>query len=261
MIRFNFILMSVFFLFFTKMSYAEYYNEVNYNTYHFKLNKEKKGSVDIRDSLSGVMINCEISGWSKLESKGSGIISLTSDKIGVLISPGNKYLLLKDIIECKGGKIPLKSLTYFEGDISTPIDVNFNKKLILATIPIDAQHGTYQSVISYFGGEDNILSGPGVWDSAKEDLDEQKDTFSVGDSIYLGKISSNGKYVAPNDLDCSADSFPGVWDVEKKMKVVFPSDKDDSVVESKCQELFLGSKTLNELGGILLPRNIEHGAK
>lgn len=45
------------------------------------------------------------------------------------------------------------------------------------------------------------------------------------------------------------------------MKVVFTSDKDDSVVESKCQELFLGSKALNELGGILLPRNIGHGAK
>lgn len=96
------------------------------------------------------------------------------------------------------------------------MDVNFNKKLILATIPFDAQHGTYQSVISYFGGEDNILSGPGLWDSAKEDVDEQKDTFSVGDTIYLGKISSNGKYVAPNNLDCSADSFPGVWDVEKR---------------------------------------------
>lgn len=259
--RFKLFLISMFFLFFTKVSYAEYYNEVNYNTYHLKLNKEKKGSIDIRDSLSGVMSNCEISGWSKLESKGAGIISLTSDKLGVLISPGNKYLSLKDVIECKGRKIPLKSLAYFEDDISTPIDVNFNKKIILAIIPIDAQHGTYQSVISYFGGEDNILSGPGFWNSAKEDVDEQENTFSVGESIYLGKISYNGKYVAPNDLDCSVDSFPGVWDVAKKMKVLFPSDKDNSVVESKCQELFSGSKTLNELGGMLLPNNSGHGAK
>lgn len=162
--------------------------------------------------------------------------------------------LLKDAIECKGGKVLLKSLTYFEDDISTSIDVNFNKKLILATIPINAQHGTYQSVISYFGGKDNVLSGLGFWDGVKEDVDEQKDTFSVGDSIYLGKISSNGKYVASNDLDCSADSFPGVWDVAKKMKFVFPTDKDNSVVESKCQELFSGSKTLNELEGMLLPQ-------
>lgn len=259
--RFKFLLISMFFLFFTKVSYAEYYNEVNYNTYHLKLNKEKKGSIDIKDSLSGVMSNCEISGWSKLESKGAGIISLTSDKLGLLISPGNKYLLLKDVIECKGGKIPLKRLAYFEDDISTPIDVNFNKKLVLAVIPIDAQLGTYQSVISYFNGKDNILSGLGFWDRAKEDVDEQGNTFSVGDSIYLGKISSNGEYVAPNDLDCSFDSFPGVWDVAKKMKVVFPSDKDNSVVESKCQELFSGSKKLNELGGGLLPNNSGYGAK
>lgn len=45
------------------------------------------------------------------------------------------------------------------------------------------------------------------------------------------------------------------------MKVVFPSDKDSSVVESKCQELFLGSKTLSELGGELLPNNSEYGVK
>lgn len=143
------------------MSYAEYYNEVNYNAYYFKLNKEKKGSIDIRDSQSGMMSNCEITGWSKLESKGAGIISLTSDKLGPLISPGNKYLSLKDIIECKDSKIPLKSLAYYEDDISTPIDVNFNKRIILATIPIDAQRGTYQSVISYFGGDYNILRGRG----------------------------------------------------------------------------------------------------
>jgi len=259
--RFKLFLMFVFFLLFSKVSHAEYYNELSYSIYYLKLNKERKGTIDIRDSLSGVMSNCEISGWSELESKGAGIISLTSDKLGVLISPGNKYLLLKDVIECKGGNIPLKSLEYFEDDISTPIDVNFNKKLILATIPIDAQHGTYQSVISYFGGEDNILSGPGFWDSTKEDVDEQKDTFRTGDSIYLGKISSDGKYVAPNDLDCSADSLPGVWDVEKKMKVIFPSDNDNSVVQSKCQELFSGSKTLNELGGMLLPNSLGHGAK
>lgn len=43
------------------------------------------------------------------------------------------------------------------------------------------------------------------------------------------------------------------------MKVAFPSDKDDSVVESKCQELFLGSKCMNDLGGILLPRTLGMG--
>lgn len=244
--------MSMFVLFFTNATYAEYYNEVNYNTYHFKLNKKKKGSIDVWNSLSGVVINCEISGWSKLESKGAGIISLTSDKIGVLINPSNKYLSLKDVIECKGGKIPLKSLNYFEDNISTPIDVNFNKKIILASIPIDAQQGTYQSVISYFDGKSNILSGPGFWDVSKEYVDDQENTFSVGESIYLGKISTDGKYASPNDLDCSVDSFPGVWDIEHKMKVAFLGDKDDVVIDRKCKELFSGEKTLNELGGKLI---------
>ncbi|MBM7013983.1 hypothetical protein JTL32_06360 [Enterobacter cloacae] len=252
MMKFKLFLASFSYLFFTNLTYAEYYNEVNYKTYYFRLNKEKKGSIDIRDSLSGLVNNCEISGWSKLESNGAGVMSLTSDKIGMLISPGNKYLLLKDVIECKGGKIPLRSLTYFEDDISTPIDVNFNKKIILATIPIDAQQGIFQSVISYFGGESNILSGSGFWDVSKTFVDEQGNTFSVGESIYLGKISIDGKYVSPNDLDCSMDSLPGVWDIERKMKVAFPEDKDDSVIYRKCKELFSGKKTLNELGGKLI---------
>lgn len=72
--------------------------------------------------------------------------------------------------------------------------------------------------------------------------------FYHGGSIYLGKISVNGEYIAPNDLDCAVDSFPGVWDIARKMKIIFPRDKDDAVIDSKCRQLFSGEKTLDELG-------------
>lgn len=75
--------------------------------------------------------------------------------------------------------------------------------------------------------------------------------FYPGGSIYLGKISVNGEYIAPNDLDCAVDSFPGVWDIARKMKIIFPRDKDDAVIDSKCRQLFSGEKTLDELGGSL----------
>ncbi|MCL0849644.1 hypothetical protein M2996_27765 [Klebsiella pneumoniae] len=68
----------------------------------------------------------------------------------------------------------------------------------------------------------------------------------------LGKISVNGEYIAPNDLDCAVDSFPGVWDIARKMKIIFPRDKDDAVIDSKCRQLFSGEKTLDELGGELI---------
>jgi hypothetical protein len=35
--------------------------------------------------------------------------------------------------------------------------------------------------------------------------------------------------------------------------VIFPSDKDASVIDSKCRELFSGKQSLNELGGKLAP--------
>ncbi|HCD1493002.1 TPA: hypothetical protein NBH38_005493, partial [Klebsiella pneumoniae] len=78
------------------------------------------------------------------------------------------------------------------------------------------------------------------------------DTFPVTDDFYIGKISANGKYVSPNELDCSVSSFPGVWDIIKKMKVILP---DDAVIDSKCRQLFSGDKTLDELGGKLINKN------
>ncbi|MDQ6191007.1 hypothetical protein M3O75_08330 [Klebsiella pneumoniae] len=40
-----------------------------------------------------------------------------------------------------------------------------------------------------------------------------------------------------------------VWDIARKMKIIFPRDKDDAVIDSKCRQLFSGEKTLDELGG------------
>ncbi|HBW8382130.1 TPA: hypothetical protein MFM15_005420 [Klebsiella pneumoniae] len=53
-------------------------------------------------------------------------------------------------------------------------------------------------------------------------------------------------------MDCAVDSFPGVWDIARKMKIIFPRDKDDAVIDSKCRQLFSGEKTLDELGGELI---------
>ena len=180
---------------------------------------------------------------------------MTSDKVGVIISGSNMFLKTKELEACNNKLVNLYSIDYLEQKLSTLVDVNFDKKLILALVPIDAQSGAHQAIISSFYGKKNVIFGKGFWNPYVKNVNISDDTFPVTDDFYIGKISSNGKYVTPNDLDCSVDSFPGVWDIAKKMKVVFPEDKDDAVIDSKCKKLFSGDKTLGELGGKLIKPN------
>jgi len=229
-------------------SSGAYYNTIEVDGVSVKFDKNRAGSVSIYDKKSNAYYSCKIDNWNDLLLSGAGGISLTSDQVGVLIASGNKYLYVNDIINCKGKPISIHSISYFDEEIASIIDVNFEKKIVLALVVVDAHLRSYQAIVSRFNGTKNLLSEKGFWNGSKNEPDDDS-LFYPGDTIYIGKISFNGKYVAPNDLDCTVDSFPGVWDIEKKMKISFLEDKDDAVTDRKCKELFSGEKTLNELGG------------
>jgi hypothetical protein len=230
--------------------WGAYYNSVEFNDIIMRLNKDKVGYITVHNKTSGIDHSCEIANWGNSMLTGAGEISLTSDHVGVLIASGNKYLETEDVKNCNGNAISVYSIPYFDQEISTIIDMNFEKKLVLALVVVDAHFRAYQAIVSNFNGRKNIFSGKGFWSDSVKNTDG---TFSPGNTLYLGKISPNGRFVAPNDLDCSIDSFPGVWDIAKRKKVIFPSDKDASVIDSKCWELFSGKQSLNELGSKLAP--------
>jgi len=230
--------------------WGAYYNSVEFNDIIVRLNKDKVGYITVHNKTSGIDHSCEIANWDNSMLTGAGEISLTSDHVGVLIASGNKYLETEDVKNCNGNAISVYSIPYFDQEISTIIDMNFEKKLVLALVVVDAHFRAYQAIVYNFNGRKNIFSGKGFWSDSVKNTDG---TFSPGNTLYLGKISPNGRFVAPNDLDCSIDSFPGVWDIAKRKKVIFPSDKDASVIDSKCWELFSGKQSLNELGGKLAP--------
>ncbi|HGM6668279.1 TPA: hypothetical protein ACKQC7_005062 [Serratia marcescens] len=236
----------------TFSSWGAYYNTIEVDGASVNFDKNKAGYVSIYDKKSNAYYSCKIDNWNDSLLSGAGGISLTSDQVGVLIASGNKYLYVNDIINCKGKPISIHSIPYFDEEIASIIDVNFEKKLVLALVVIDARLRSYQAIVSRFNGTENLLSGKGFWSDSQNEAGDDS-LFYPGDTIYIGKISINGKYVAPNDLDCTVDSFPGVWDIEKKMKISFLEDKDDVIIDRKCKELFSGSKALNELGGMLLP--------
>lgn len=233
-------------------SWGAYYNTVKVDNYVVGLNKNNHGMVDVYNNDTKITRSCKIENWNDSFSHGAGILSITSDRIGMLVASSNKFLKVKELKSCGSQPLRLYNVQYADQDISTLIDINFEKKIVLALIVIDAQSGAHQAVVSRFNGKKNILSGKGFWEPNLKGVNISDDTFPVTDDYYYGKISFDGKYVAPNDLDCSVDAFPGVWDIVQKKKVAFPEGKDDVIINSKCKELFSGDKTLSELGGKLI---------
>ncbi|MEA1063290.1 hypothetical protein [Erwinia sp. HR93] len=245
-------LTSIMYFMATFSSWGAYYNTIKVDGYMIGLNKNSQGVVDVHSNASKFSASCKIKNWNSKYYLGAGILSLTSDKVGVIVAGSNMFLKTKELEACNNEFVNLYSVDYLDQELSTLVDVNFDKKLILALIPIDAQSGAHQAIISSFDGKENVISGKGFWSPRVKDVNISDDTFPVTDDFYIGKISANGMYVAPNDIDCSVDSFPGVWDIEKRMKVVLPLEKDSSDADSKCKDLFTGKATLKELGGKLI---------
>lgn len=218
---------------------------IKYEGYDIKLN-EKDLSIVLINSGDQVR-ECKIINWEVQYNHGMGDISLTSDHKGVLVYLTNKYLNPDEIISCKNGEVELHEIN----DPSSPgdiiIDVNFKHKIYLSVSLEDAKSLSYTATVARFGSDKNLLSGPGFFD-----INDKPDPFYIGDNIYKGNISLDGNYVHPSTLDCSKESFPGVWDIKSNKKVIFPSTMSDEKIKNGCKKLFDGKETLEKLGGKLI---------
>ncbi|MBU3891399.1 hypothetical protein KH388_01555 [Serratia rubidaea] len=209
-----------------------------------------KGYVELKYK-NGNKYLCETSELGGIYNFAPGEASLTNDGKAILIYSWNVYIKTDELADCGGKLLRLHKTPVVNNDIYSVVDINFHKKIILALVVIDAQTSSYQALVSYFNSDENIFSGKGFWNDNVDDVDVENDTFYVDlDDFYLGRISLSGRFFSPSTLDCSADSFPGVWDIKNRRKVVF-MDNDESVVEWKCKEIFDGRKTLEELNGVL----------
>ncbi|PKH26459.1 hypothetical protein CIG19_01275 [Enterobacterales bacterium CwR94] len=230
---------------------AQPYNIIEYENNFISLNKNGKGEIDIKKGV-GKQIACKINDWSKVFYNGGGRISLTTDKKAVLVYPGNYYMELNSMLSCDKNGLEMHKINYYKDNISSLVDVNFENRLALALIVVDAQAGTCQAILSKFDEDKNILSGKGFWKESLVGNQTEIDAFGLGDNFYVGKISANGNYVSPNDLDCSSDAFPGVWDIKEKKRVVFNDRHGPLSIDKKCKILMSGKKTLRELQGELI---------
>ncbi|EIV7930723.1 TPA: hypothetical protein MBF47_005361 [Klebsiella pneumoniae] len=108
-------------------SWAGYYNTIDIDGVSIHLDKDKAGYVNVHDDQLNTDYSCKIENWNDSLISGAGGISLTSDHLGVLLASGNKYLDVKELIDCKGQSIRIHSIHYFNNSISSIIDVNFEK--------------------------------------------------------------------------------------------------------------------------------------
>ncbi|MEI2254850.1 hypothetical protein [Klebsiella pneumoniae] len=139
-------------------SWAGYYNTIDIDGVSIHLDKDKAGYVNVHDDQLNTDYSCKIENWNDSLISGAGGISLTSDHLGVLLASGNKYVDVKELIDCKGQSIRIHSIHYFNNSISSIIDVNFEKKLVLALVVIDAHFRSYQAIVSKEGANKQVIS-------------------------------------------------------------------------------------------------------
>ncbi len=240
-----------FILFFTTQiaQASGYYNEIKIDGYRIFLDKINKGMLNVKTHNKEVA--CQISNWKTEYALGGGSISLTTDKKAVLFTNTDSYLYLDDILHCNGKDISLNQVPVPDSSpFGSVIDLNFDKKIYLAVVLEDVRSQRYTAVVSHFGSKKNLIKAVGF---TTNQMADSYSSFPLDDAGYGGKISLNGKYIFPTSLNCTEEVFPGVWDIENNKKVVFPARYyTPEEIAVRCEKLFNGQGSLEELGGWLI---------
>lgn len=222
-------------------------NVIRYGDFTMYMDRKDSSIIHIVNDDGESDVACRINNWESKHNSGGGIISITNDEKGILIYPTNKYLSTAELMQCDSEGVGLHKIPQSDDWRDTIVDINFEKKLVLLVVLADVRNLTFTSILSSFDSNKNLLSGPGFFSGKKSDM-----PFDIGDSWYGGKISLDGKYVSPVYLSCFVDSFPGLWDIRKNKRVVFDTSLGDDEIKDRCQKLFDGKATLEELGGKLI---------
>ncbi|MFK8260621.1 hypothetical protein ACFL9S_22890 [Erwinia sp. AnSW2-5] len=228
-------------------SQIETNNVIRYGDFTMYMDRKDSSVIHIVNDNGNSDVACKINNWKGRGNSGGGIISITNDKKGVLLYPTNKFLSVNELMQCNSDGVSLHTIPQSADERDTIVDINFEQKLVLLVVVDDVRSLTFTAILSRFDSNNNLLSGPGFFSEKSSDI-----PFGIGDSWYGGKISLDGKYVAPYDLGCFVDSFPGLWDIKKNKKVVFDTSLGDDEIKDRCQKLFDGQATLEELGGKLI---------
>lgn len=162
-------------------------------------------------------------------------VRLSTDAQSLIVS-ANGFLPLNRLENCSEAPLHVQ-LTPVSGGLLQ--DVNLAKSLYLGLIPVTTQPMAYLAVVAKLGSSANTVSMPGAFVDSQTMAQQQRQAFSYADDIGpFALISPDGRYVDPSGrLDCSADAYPGVWDLVAKRRVVV--EGNPRVRDASCRILFV----------------------
>lgn len=151
-----------------------------------------------------------------------------------LIFSENGYLRVEDLLACKIKQVPVNLIPEKTGLL---VDFNLNTGIYIALIFVSTQPLSYVAYIGKKGTSKNLVDLPGAYRTGKKIEKMQQEAFIYSDDLtYRPKISISGKYAAPDgEANCSPQSYPGVWNIEKNRKVIFRTATSSF---ADCESLF-----------------------
>ena len=159
--------------------------------------------------------------------------ALSFDEATLIISE-NAYLKTMDLQRCDQAK---PTVYFTPEDNGMLVDFNLKTNIYISLLFVATRPMSYVAYIGKIGRKKNLVNLPGSYSNRKTIGKMQQEAFNYSDEfLSRPKISLNGHYVAPaGDVDCSAQSHPGVWDIEKNKKVIFPQTATST---AECVALF-----------------------
>lgn len=157
---------------------------------------------------------------------------LSFDRSAVILSD-TSYVAMSDLLAC--GERPIV-LTEIPQDVGTLVDVNISNALYLTLDVISTSPLAFLATVSRFGSSRNLTALPGAYVQGRSLSELQEQGFSY-DPNAAPRISPSGLYVSPGgEPDCSANAYPGVWDLAKGARVIFSGE--GRAIQERCNKLF-----------------------
>ena len=186
-------------------------------------------------SLTGIVISAENGETRNCELDGQVSRAILSFDRSTVIVSENGYVKTAELQNCgKHKKVSIKFIPEKNGML---VDFNSLTNTYISLIFVAVQPLSYVAYIGKLGLDRNLVNLPGAFGTNKKLGKMQQEAFVYSDDfVYRPKISPNGRYVTPDgDVDCSPQSYPGVWNIDKNKKVTI-SQTAASAVE--CNALF-----------------------
>lgn len=144
-----------------------------------------------------------------------------------IVTLGNvEYVSVRSVMRCAGGVVQIERIPDKAGTVT---DVNVASGLYLSVAVVNASPLTYTALVAKLGSREPVANFPGMYNSEKSSSRVLKESFTYLDS-RPGRISPDGRYVSVDgSMRCTAEVYPGVWDLKRKQKVVR---------ENGCESLF-----------------------